>query len=174
MLAALPCTRHAGAWPSSSPASGAAIRRVPERVIQAYRRESCHQATRRRRNGKLRRRLVHNRSILAEQWSNGTAAQMGKMASFQVVIVGCPHASDGLFGPRVDPDCRPFDFTLQFEDLLLACMPNTLFLMLSIASIASRLRRPRSFSLRRRLVLTKAVRPLPGLVWSNVLTDFGH
>ncbi|POR34933.1 Putative ABC transporter [Tolypocladium paradoxum] len=34
--------------------------------------------------------------------------------------MACPYGSERSFGLRVGPDCRPFDFTLQFEDLFLA------------------------------------------------------
>lgn len=35
----------------------------------------------------------------------------------------CLPFSDRLFGPRVDPSCRAFDFTLFFEDVFFACLP---------------------------------------------------
>ncbi|PWY72279.1 putative multidrug resistance-associated protein [Aspergillus heteromorphus CBS 117.55] len=38
--------------------------------------------------------------------------------------------SDNQFGPRVDPDCRPFDFTLLFEDAFFAVLPAALLILL--------------------------------------------
>jgi len=54
----------------------------------------------------------------------------------------CPAASDQSFGPRVDTSCRSFDFTLQFEDIFLACLPAGLFLILSPLRIVILLYRP--------------------------------
>lgn len=34
------------------------------------------------------------------------------------------------FGPRIDPDCRLFDFTLLFEDAFFSLLPAALFLVL--------------------------------------------
>src|SRR5262245_50966903 len=48
-----------------------------------------------------------------------------------VAMTGCSPAGDRVFGPRVDPRCRPLDFTIQFEDVVLACIPSALFLVLS-------------------------------------------
>lgn len=48
----------------------------------------------------------------------------------------CPSGSDGAFGPRVDPACRSFDFTLQFEDIFFACLPAAVFLLLLPTRIA--------------------------------------
>lgn len=47
----------------------------------------------------------------------------------------CPRASDRCFGPRVNPLCRSFDFTLLFEDTLFTIVPASLF----IAAAAVRL-----------------------------------
>lgn len=41
----------------------------------------------------------------------------------------CLPASDATFGPRVDPSCRGFDFTLLFEDIFFACVPTAIFLL---------------------------------------------
>ncbi|KAH6652821.1 putative ATP-binding cassette transporter [Truncatella angustata] len=40
----------------------------------------------------------------------------------------CRNGSDNQFGPRVDVSCRPFDFTLLFEDIFFAALPATIFL----------------------------------------------
>ena len=37
---------------------------------------------------------------------------------------------DDAFGPRVDPSHRAFDFTLLFEDVVLACLPPAAFLLI--------------------------------------------
>ncbi|CRG91304.1 ABC transporter C family member 3 [Talaromyces islandicus] len=37
---------------------------------------------------------------------------------------------DAAFGPRVNPSCRAFDFTLLFEDILLTILPNVVFILL--------------------------------------------
>ena len=42
----------------------------------------------------------------------------------------CLPFSDRLFGPRVDPSCRGFDFTLFFEDVFFACLPAAVFFLL--------------------------------------------
>lgn len=43
----------------------------------------------------------------------------------------CPSRSDRAFGPRVDPVCRTFDFTILFEDIFFSCVPTAvLFLLL--------------------------------------------
>ena len=37
---------------------------------------------------------------------------------------------DNSFGPQVDITCRPFDFTLLFEDAIFSAMPAALMLLL--------------------------------------------
>ncbi|KAJ5702450.1 P-loop containing nucleoside triphosphate hydrolase protein [Penicillium malachiteum] len=44
--------------------------------------------------------------------------------------MACPQNSDNKFGPRIDPNCRSFDFTLLLEDALFSLLPATLFLLL--------------------------------------------
>ncbi|GAT28046.1 ATP-binding cassette transporter [Aspergillus luchuensis] len=44
--------------------------------------------------------------------------------------MACASDSDNFFGPRVSPECRPFDFTLLFEDSLFGLLPAALFLVL--------------------------------------------
>ncbi|KAK5991839.1 ABC multidrug transporter B [Cladobotryum mycophilum] len=36
---------------------------------------------------------------------------------------------DRVFGPRIDVSCRAFDFTIYFEDIFLATLPNVIFLI---------------------------------------------
>ncbi|KAL7904095.1 ABC transporter [Trichoderma velutinum] len=43
---------------------------------------------------------------------------------------GCPAGADNRFGPRVDPSCRSFDFTLLFEDAIFTALPAALLLLL--------------------------------------------
>jgi hypothetical protein len=43
---------------------------------------------------------------------------------------GCLLNADDQFGPRVDIACRPFDFTLLFEDAVFIALPAALFLVL--------------------------------------------
>ncbi|RDK41147.1 P-loop containing nucleoside triphosphate hydrolase protein [Aspergillus phoenicis ATCC 13157] len=42
----------------------------------------------------------------------------------------CASDSDNVFGPRINPECRPFDFTLLFEDGFFGLLPAALFLVL--------------------------------------------
>ena len=42
----------------------------------------------------------------------------------------CAKSSDNTFGPRVNVECRSFDFTLLFEDGLFITLPAVLFLLL--------------------------------------------
>ncbi|KAK2616711.1 hypothetical protein QQS21_000323 [Conoideocrella luteorostrata] len=42
----------------------------------------------------------------------------------------CLTGADDSFGPRVNVACRAFDFTIKFEDLILACLPSAVFLLL--------------------------------------------
>ncbi|KAK1624485.1 ABC transporter [Colletotrichum phormii] len=48
---------------------------------------------------------------------------------------------DRSFGPRVDHQCRSFDFTLFFEDVFFACLPSGLLLLLAPASFIGLSRR---------------------------------
>lgn len=47
-----------------------------------------------------------------------------------VASLDCIANSDNQFGPRIDTDCRVFDFTLLFEDTFFTILPATLFLLL--------------------------------------------
>ncbi|PWY94269.1 ATP-binding cassette transporter [Aspergillus sclerotioniger CBS 115572] len=42
----------------------------------------------------------------------------------------CPSNSENQFGPRVNSACRPFDFTLLFEDAFFSILPSTILLLL--------------------------------------------
>ncbi|KAK0615177.1 ABC transporter [Bombardia bombarda] len=48
-----------------------------------------------------------------------------------MTTISCQADSDRSFGPRVDPGCRSFDFTLQFEDIFFTCLPAAVFLILA-------------------------------------------
>ncbi|PCG93312.1 ABC transporter, integral membrane type 1 [Penicillium occitanis (nom. inval.)] len=41
----------------------------------------------------------------------------------------CPLGSDDTFGPRVNPNCRAFDFTILFQDAFFSVLPTSLFLI---------------------------------------------
>ena len=41
----------------------------------------------------------------------------------------CPFGADNQYGPRIDINCRPFDFTLLFEDICFGCLPPSVFLL---------------------------------------------
>ncbi|KAI0465937.1 P-loop containing nucleoside triphosphate hydrolase protein [Xylaria cf. heliscus] len=59
------------------------------------------------------------------------------MDSTTIILCG-----DGSFGPVVDSDCRGgFDFTLHFEELVLAILPTAIFLLLSPLRAVALLRR---------------------------------
>lgn len=45
-------------------------------------------------------------------------------------VAGCPPGADNLLGPRVETACRPFDFTLLFEDTFFTVIPAVTFLLL--------------------------------------------
>ncbi|EHK17094.1 uncharacterized protein TRIVIDRAFT_195099 [Trichoderma virens Gv29-8] len=62
----------------------------------------------------------------------------------------CPRGSDQYFGPQVDPRCRPFDFTLLFEDIFFVCLPAVLFLILAPIQIWGLFRKRAAFSVRSR------------------------
>ncbi|KAJ4287156.1 hypothetical protein N0V90_012554 [Kalmusia sp. IMI 367209] len=47
---------------------------------------------------------------------------------------------DQAVGPRVDPSCRSFDFTLYFQDLFFAIIPNAVLLVLLVLPVARLLR----------------------------------
>lgn len=42
----------------------------------------------------------------------------------------CPFGADNQFGPRISISCRPFDFTLLFEDIFFGCLPPVVFFLL--------------------------------------------
>ncbi|KAJ5107116.1 ABC transporter [Penicillium angulare] len=69
--------------------------------------------------------------------------------------MSCPLGSDREFGPRVHSGCRSFDFTLEFEDCILACLPAAVFLALSTTSIAFLSSRPIVYSLGSKFLWSK-------------------
>lgn len=56
--------------------------------------------------------------------------------------MSCPWGSDNVFGPRVLEGCRPFDFTLLFEDAIFAVLPASTFLLLAACRLPSLIRAP--------------------------------
>lgn len=70
----------------------------------------------------------------------------------------CPPNSDRSFGPRVDSAPRSFDFTIQFEDICLFCLPAAAFLFCSCAQLARLARHGSFFSLRSKLFGCRMVR----------------
>ncbi|KAL6871928.1 P-loop containing nucleoside triphosphate hydrolase protein [Trichoderma novae-zelandiae] len=64
--------------------------------------------------------------------------------------MGCPPGADRSFGPQVDPRCRPFDFTLLFEDIFLVTVPAALLLILAPIQIWGLFRQRAAFSVRSR------------------------
>ncbi|KAK2051609.1 hypothetical protein LY76DRAFT_674197 [Colletotrichum caudatum] len=71
--------------------------------------------------------------------------------------MSCPAFSDRAFGPRVHTDCRSFDFTLQFEDVIFACLPSALFILLAPPIVAQLLRQPTAYPTRSGLLVGKLV-----------------
>ncbi|KAF9875181.1 ABC transporter [Colletotrichum karsti] len=61
-------------------------------------------------------------------------------------ITTCPLGSDDQFGPRIDFDCRPFDFTLLFEDAVFQLVPATVFLLLIPVRLISLWRTPKKLT----------------------------
>jgi hypothetical protein len=47
----------------------------------------------------------------------------------------CLVKSDNEFGPRVDINCRSFDFNLLFEDAFFAVLPAAMFLLILPARV---------------------------------------
>ncbi|KAH7305472.1 P-loop containing nucleoside triphosphate hydrolase protein [Stachybotrys elegans] len=45
--------------------------------------------------------------------------------------LSCPASSDQDFGPRINPTCRAFDFTLAFEDAFFSLIVSAVFLAIS-------------------------------------------
>ncbi|KAF7716519.1 Uncharacterized protein PECH_005196 [Penicillium ucsense] len=54
----------------------------------------------------------------------------------------CAPGSDNVFGPRVLQACRPFDFTLLFEDTIFAAVPAATFLLLAVFRLPALFRGP--------------------------------
>ncbi|KAI1080070.1 ABC transporter [Whalleya microplaca] len=67
----------------------------------------------------------------------------------------CFPTSDRNFGPRIDPSCRAFDFTLLFEDIFFACLPTAVFLPLLPFHITVLAKSPAVCSVRSKLLLGK-------------------
>ncbi|PYH89769.1 putative multidrug resistance-associated protein [Aspergillus ellipticus CBS 707.79] len=61
----------------------------------------------------------------------------------------CPSNGDNQIGPQIDAACRPFDFTLLFEDVFFSILPSAIFLLLLL---------PRFEILRRAPVKLRSIR----------------
>ncbi|RAL16194.1 ABC transporter [Aspergillus homomorphus CBS 101889] len=72
------------------------------------------------------------------------------------IAAGCTESSDAVFGPRVSLACRPFDFTLYFEDLMFVCLPAAIFLLLLSLSVWDLWHEPRRIK-RSALLVSKLV-----------------
>ena len=70
----------------------------------------------------------------------------------------CRPGSDDVFGPRVDTACRPFDFTLLFEDVVLTCVPAAVLICVLPPYLVALLRQPCSGSSYGKLLVGKMVR----------------
>lgn len=58
--------------------------------------------------------------------------------------MACVASSDIAFGPQIATQCRTFDFTLLFEDIVFSCVPAGLLLLLLSTQIILLLRRPKA------------------------------
>lgn len=67
---------------------------------------------------------------------------------FEQSAESCVQAMDRFFGPRVDLNCRSFDFTLEFEDIVMTCLPAACFLFLLPSEVFLHLRKSLKYSLR--------------------------
>ncbi|KAJ5307053.1 hypothetical protein N7508_006068 [Penicillium antarcticum] len=56
--------------------------------------------------------------------------------------MSCSAGSDNVLGPRVSVLCRPFDFTLLFEDVLFTLLPASLFLLVVAVRLCVLVRAP--------------------------------
>ncbi|KAJ5765966.1 uncharacterized protein N7511_003582 [Penicillium nucicola] len=56
--------------------------------------------------------------------------------------MSCPTGSDDILGPRVSVLCRPFDFTLLFEDAFFKVLPASLFLLVTATRLCVLVRAP--------------------------------
>jgi len=72
--------------------------------------------------------------------------------------MACAPGSDQSFGPRVNIECRPFDFTLLFEDVVFSCIPAALLLVSAPIYITLLLRRPKRLLIRLCSLAYQAVR----------------
>lgn len=69
-------------------------------------------------------------------WPSKTPFELIGISAKQPDMSQC----DRVFGPRVSSSCRAFDFTLYFEDVFFAIVPNVAFLLLVPAAVYHLLR----------------------------------
>lgn len=78
----------------------------------------------------------------------------------------CPFGADNQFGPRTDISCRPFDFTLLFEDICFGCLPPSVFLLAVLTwlySLWNRSVKVDSYKLAISKLVCTSIRSLPSL-----------
>ncbi|KJZ74889.1 hypothetical protein HIM_05798 [Hirsutella minnesotensis 3608] len=69
----------------------------------------------------------------------------------------CAEGMDSFFGPRVDQSCRSFDFTLEFEDIVIACLPAAFFLLLLPGEAFLHLRKSQKYPVRSKGYISQAL-----------------
>lgn len=82
---------------------------------------------------------------------------MEELAIAPVASSTCLLAWDQSFGPRVNTFCRSFDFTLQFEDVIFACLPAVVFICLLPWNIFRLLKSSPTCSVQSKLQISKLV-----------------
>ena len=86
----------------------------------------------------------------------------------------CPLNGDDHFGPRVDIACRPFDFTLLFEDAFFVALPAALFLPLLPLRLPSLYKTPVKLNTYRLATWKLVGFPLLTELRQGILTDSRH
>lgn len=92
----------------------------------------------------------------------------GELGFAQVASSTCLLAWDQSFGPRVNTLCRSFDFTLQFEDVIFACVPAAVFICLLPWNIFRLLKSSPTCSVQSKLQISKLI-ALGGLLITQVV-----
>jgi len=81
-----------------------------------------------------------------------------------MALYACSLSNDDEFGPRVNPHCRNFDFTLFFEDAIFSVLPAAILLLILPLRLIHLLRSPVKV-ISRRLAIYKVVRISHSLRW---------
>ena len=74
----------------------------------------------------------------------------------------CPSRSDRAFGPRVNPVCRTFDFTILFEDIFFSCVTAAVFFLLLPFHVGVLVKSRAVCSVRSKLLFGKLVGSVSG------------